>query len=104
MQLYTGTAASLAYPGIVGSISLMLLSLSVSSTAASTSLNGTGDKSSLDAANAGFYIYGSNTSTEFVVDGGGVEVPLIAGFFYSFFFSYFHFLFLFSSYSYSLQW
>ena len=44
----------------------------------------------LDAASAaGLYILGGNTSTEFVVDGGGEEVPHLRLFFIS---SYFLFL------------
>lgn len=103
----SSTAAStsltfLSVPFTAARTSSTSLNLSVCPTAASTTLNGTGDKSSLDAANSGFYIYGSNTSTEFVVDGGGAEVPLTAAVFFLFFF-FFHVLFSFSSYSYSLQ-
>lgn len=57
----------------------------------------TTDGSALDVAQSGMYIYGSNASTELVVDSGSEEVALnYSGFFSLFFLFFFFFFFLFS--------
>ena len=64
----------------------------LSAAGSKTSSEASVDNTALDPGSAsGLYIFGGNTSTEFVIDGGGEEVPLLRLFFSSFISDFFMF-------------